>query len=123
MKNQFSKYLQACVLCALMLFPVLTEAEYPAAAYPNATLRDFKLVGDLKGDRAAFTLTAIAHVDNSKGGSLDLVSGTVALTEVGDHPKWRMRIEQKRFVADFDRGGDFPIQIKFSAAVRQNDGW
>ena len=29
----------------------------------DVTLRDFKLVGNLAGDQAAFTLTAVAHVE------------------------------------------------------------
>src|SRR5580704_4120609 len=122
MKTSLPKLLVACALGALVLFPELAGAESAASSSPNVTLHDFKLVGNLNGDRAAFTLNAIAHVENFKGGSLDLLSGTVALTEVSEHPKWRVRIAQSRFAVDFDRSGDFPIQIKFSAAVRQNDG-
>ncbi len=92
----------------------------PTAA---VTLRDFKLVGDLHGDHAAFTLNATAHVDDARGGSVELLSGSVALTEISPHPKWRLRAEQNRFVATFDQAGDFPIEIKFSAAVGQGDGW
>jgi len=43
--------------------------------------------------------------------------------DVGAHPKWRVRAEQNRFVLDFERGGTFPIQIKFNSAVREHDGW
>ncbi len=89
----------------------------------GVTLHDFKLAGDLAAEHASFTLTATAHVESTKGGSLDLLSGPVALTDVGPHPNWRVRVEQNRFVLAFDRAGDFPIQLKFSAAVRQNDGW
>jgi len=89
----------------------------------TVTLHDFRLVGDFSGERAAFTLTANARVENSKGGSLELLSGTVALTGVNPNPKWRVQVEQGRFVLTFDRSGDFPIQIKFNAAVRQSDGW
>jgi hypothetical protein len=90
---------------------------------PSVTLEDFKLTGDLGGDRAMFTLTATARVENSKGGSLELISGNVALTELGAHPKWRLRAEQGRYVAVFERSGKFPIALKFSAAVRQGGGW
>jgi hypothetical protein len=44
------------------------------AAGPGVTLQDFKLVGDLSGDQAVFTLTGTARVGNSKGGSFDLVN-------------------------------------------------
>ena len=50
------------------------------AADAPPSLRDFKLTGNLSHDHAAFTLTATAHVENTKGGTLDLLSGTLALT-------------------------------------------
>ena len=90
---------------------------------PPITLRDFKLVGSLTGDRATFTLTATAHVDKSKGGSRELLSGAVALTEVIEHAKWQLRAETNRDLATFERGGDFAIQLRFAAAVRQREGW
>ena len=99
--------------------PALTNTPPPA----TVTLHDFKLAGDLSGDRAVFTLTATARVENRKGGSLELLSGTVALTELSAHPKWRIRVDQNRYVLSFDRGGEFPIQVRFSAAVRESDGW
>src|SRR5207244_13623428 len=99
------------------------EAAQEKAVIPAITLEDFKLVGELSGERAAFTITATARVENRKGGSLDLLAGTVALTEVGPHPKWRVRAGQNRFTLEFDRDGKFPIQLKFDAAVRQKDGW
>lgn len=99
----------------------------PAPPAPSVTLDDCKLVGDLSDHRAAFTLTATARVENPKGGSLDLLSGTVALTDISAHPKWRLRAEPNRFVLLFDRAGKFPIQLKFDAAVRQgldgSQGW
>lgn len=90
---------------------------------PVVMLTDFNLVGTLSGDRATFTLTAIANVENSKGGSLELLSGAVALTEVGPHPKWALRAEQGRYVAVFERKGRFPITLKFNAGVKPNAGW
>src|SRR4051812_11356092 len=86
-------------------------------------LEDFKLVGQLSGDQAVFVLTATAQVANPGGGSLELLQGTVALTEIGKHTKWKIRAEQNRFVLDFERGGRFPIEIKFNAALHERDGW
>ena len=101
------------------------QAAAPASASsPDAiTLHDFKLVGDLNTERAAFTLSATARVENPKGGSLDLVSGRVALTELGAHPRWKIDAEQDGYVLTFDRGGEFPVQIKFNAAVSSSDDW
>jgi hypothetical protein len=103
--------------CATRAWEVAT----PAAA--NVTLRDFKLTGDLNSERAAFTLNAVVKVENAKGGSLDLLSGPVALTELGAHPRWKIVADQNVYVLKFDRGGEFPVQLKFNAAVHANDGW
>lgn len=89
----------------------------------SVTLTDFKLIGNLTGDRAAFTLTAVANVENAKGGSVELLSGMLALTEVGPHPKWELRATPGRYVAEFERSGRFPITLKFNAAVKPNAGW
>ncbi|MGO8698550.1 MAG: hypothetical protein ACLQVY_12615 [Limisphaerales bacterium] len=90
---------------------------------PTVTLRDFKLVGDLGGGGAAFTLTATAHVANARGGSLDLLSGPVALTAFDPHPREHIRASQNQFSLTFDHAGEFPIRVKFSAAVSQSEGW
>jgi hypothetical protein len=116
MKTLFS------LLCIVAGLAAATHAatNLPAA---SVTLDDFKLVGDLSGDQAVFTLTGTARVENSKGGTLDLLSGAVALTDAPTQPQWRIRVQQDRFVAVFDHGGKFPIKIKFNAAVRQNAPW
>src|SRR5262249_18572600 len=78
-----------CLLSALS-FTQISHAATSAASAP-ITVRTLKLSGDLNHDRAAFILNAVIKVDNSKGGSLELLSGAVALTELGAHPKWRIR--------------------------------
>jgi hypothetical protein len=86
-------------------------------------LRDFKLLGHLADQKAAFTLTATAHVKNPKGGSLVLLSGGVAITDLGPHPGWRVRLDQDRFVLVFDEPGEFPIHVEFDAAVHGSNAW
>ncbi len=120
LKSKILKVAAGGVLFGLLASSTLFAADAPSG---GVTLRDFKLTGDLSGDNAAFTITAIAHVDGTRGGSLDLLAGPVALTDVGPHPRWQVSVRDSRFVLNFDRGGDFPIQLKFSAAVRQDDGW
>jgi hypothetical protein len=117
-------------LCFLLFTSAFAAAAHGAESAttarqlpPAITLEDFKITGDLSGDQAAFTLIAIARVEDSKGGSLELLSGAVALTEVGPHSKWQIRAEQSRFVLVFERGGRFPIQVKFNAAVREHENW
>src|ERR1051325_9528702 len=123
-----TKQMKTIALVGILILAVATVQATPAASAtnpppPSVMLQDFKLVGDLSGDRAVFTLDAIANVESSKGGWLDLLSGALALTEVGAHPKWQLRAEQGRYVAVFERGGKFPVQIKFTAAVKQSGNW
>ncbi|MGA3179583.1 MAG: hypothetical protein ABSF38_04490 [Verrucomicrobiota bacterium] len=98
-------------------------AKPPAAPATPVTLTDFKLVGNLSNDLADFTLTATAHVLDTQGGALDLLYGPVALTEIAPQPYEHIRAQQNHFVLAFDRRGDFPLRLRFSAAVQQVDGW
>src|SRR5688572_17912499 len=89
----------------------------------RVVLRDFQLRGQLNDRTAAFTLSAIAQVRNPRGGSVVLLSGAVALAEVARHPDWRIRFENGRFILTFDKPGEFPLRLKFNAAVREGAGW
>src|SRR5688572_26836229 len=89
----------------------------------RVVLRDFQLRGQLNDRTAAFTLSATAQVRNPRGGSLVLLSGAVALAEVARHPDWRIRFENGRFILVFDKPGEFPLRVKFNAAVREGAGW
>jgi hypothetical protein len=102
-------------------------AGWRAAAAPmtqsTVTLQDFKLTGDLSSESTAFILTATARVENPRGGTLDLLSGPVALTSIEPNPKVHLRVSQDHYVLTFDHRGEFPIRLKFIAAVNQTDGW
>ncbi|HLX68677.1 MAG TPA: hypothetical protein VKV04_03525, partial [Verrucomicrobiae bacterium] len=114
------------ILCATLILLIAQIASAWQVASPapdNITLRDFKLIGDLNSERAAFTLSTIVKVENPKGGSIDLISGKVALTAPPTHPHWKIRAEQDRYVLTFDRAGEYPVQLKFNALVWPNDGW
>jgi len=95
----------------------------PVVPLTPVALTDFKLVGNLSGDLADFTLTATAHVEDRRGGSLDLLSGPVALTAIEAHPNEHIRAEQNRFILAFDRAGNYLVKVRFSAAVKQAEGW
>jgi len=84
---------------------------------------NFRLVGQLSEDVAAFTLTATARVRNPKGAEIELLAGGVALTELEKHPNWRVKLENGRFIAVFDEPGEYPIRLRFNAAVRHADTW
>jgi len=89
----------------------------------RVVLRNVKLTGKLNDQTAAFTLTANASVKDRAGGTLDLLSGAVALTDLAAHPDWQMKLDDGRFVLVFDKAGEFPITVKFDAAVKQSEGW
>ncbi|HVO33881.1 MAG TPA: hypothetical protein VMU17_08190, partial [Elusimicrobiota bacterium] len=113
------------ILSAVYLLGRNAADAAPAAAdaAPAITLENLKLVGDLAGERATFLLTATARVENPKGGSCELLSGPIALADLGAHPKWRLRGEQNHYYLEFERNGRFPIQLKFDVAVRQSEVW
>ncbi|MEO8353518.1 MAG: hypothetical protein ABI680_17450, partial [Chthoniobacteraceae bacterium] len=89
----------------------------------RVVLRDFKLTGTLAEQEAAFHLTATARVTNPNGGTLTVLAGGLALTELAPHPDWRIVSIDGRFILVFDRPGDFPLSFQFNAAVRQNGVW
>jgi hypothetical protein len=118
----------ALLLCVLAFLAsscsTMTTPPMSKTAPPNGvTLQDFKLTGDLGGNVASFTLIANAKVEDPQGGTLELLSGPVALTGLDARRKWRMGVDQNRFIATFDRGGTFPIEVHFNAAVSQSNDW
>ena len=108
---------------ALFLFCSFLSLAALRSAAGGITLQDFKLTGDLGGDVAAFTLTASAKVDDSHGGALELLAGPVALTSLGTKMRWQMDVDQGRYIARFDRGGAFPVEVHFNAAVSTSNAW
>src|ERR1017187_3229025 len=110
-------------LLSIFWLLALMAAAHAATNPPVATVafEGFKLVGDLSGDQAIFTLTATARVENSKGGALDLLAGAGAVSDAPKHPQWPIRPRENGFAVVFDHGGKFPIKIKFNAAVRSEE--
>jgi hypothetical protein len=98
-----------------------------AAADPEGrrvVLRDFKLVGRLGEDMASFTMTATAKVNRPEGGSVVMASGSgVALREIDPKSGGRVAFAGDRFYLVFDRAGEFPVTLRFNAAVQRKDGW
>jgi hypothetical protein len=84
------------------------------------TLRNFNLTGELGEDTAAFQLTATAKIKDPKGGTLDILSGAVGMTELPDRADWRLHYDQGKFILAFDHAGEFPIELKFNAKVEQS---
>ena len=115
--------LLAVAAAAALPSPASAATEITNAPPRAVTLENFSLTANLSSNRASFTLKATAHVEPSKGGTLELFSGNVALTGFTPNPKWRLRTEDGSFVADFDRAGRYPLEITFDAAVKQGDGW
>ena len=119
MKTVFARLFALVMLAAAAGVHAATPPPPPAPV----TLRDRQLTGSLDNDRAEFTLTATAVVPDRAGGAIELLSGPLALTDLGAHAKWRLRAETNRFVAEFDQAGEYPVRLKFRAAVTHEDPW
>src|SRR5664279_2031367 len=117
MNRTMKTKIASLITCTLLSFAA------SRAAAGGITLTDFRLTGDLGGEVAAFTLTATATVEDARGGSLELLSGPVALTSLDARQKWLMSVDQNRFVARFDHNGIFPIEVHFNAAVSKSNDW
>ncbi len=89
----------------------------------QVTFSDFHLEGRLNEEDATFTLRGVAHVRNPKGGRLELLGGDAALSDSPAEQDWRLKFERGRYVAVFDRAGDFPITLKFKARVIRENNW
>lgn len=89
----------------------------------RAALSGFQLTGRLKGDRASFTLTATARVRDAKGAPLELLRGVAALSELVSPEGVRLRFKDGRYLAEFDRAGEFPLRLQIEALVRFTNGW
>jgi hypothetical protein len=89
----------------------------------GVVLVDSRLIGRFAGESAAFTLTGTARVKNPKGGSLELLSGGVALTDFVPSADWRLEFADGRFIAVFGQAGEFPVQVQFNAAVCLTNDW
>ncbi len=110
------RFLGTAYAIPLEVVPVDPEAR-------RVVLKNFRLIGQLGLDGAAFTLTATARVQNPVGASIDLLTGGVALTEIGAQPGWHIEYREGRFVGVFEHAGDFAVRLKFNAAVRLTNGW
>lgn len=91
--------------------------------YDRVVISDYRLEGRLENETADFALRGVARVKNPKGGSLDLLGGSAALTEYSMGAGWALRLEGGRYKAVFERAGDFPFQIQFHATIQASNGW
>ncbi len=89
----------------------------------SVVVRDFKLEGYLAGGAASFIYSAMVRVNNPRGASFTLLAGAVALNELDRHPDWRLRFVNGNFMAVFDKPGDYPVRLRFNAAVKPANGW
>lgn len=90
-------------------------------------LTNFRLEGLVSSNSAAFTLSATARVQNPQGASIQLLTGGAALSELQESDDWHLKFENGKYVLVVKRPGEFPIQVRFNAAVRHNPadalGW
>ena len=95
----------------------------PTTVQIPPSVAKFQLTGDLSDTNAAFALNLTVRVEARNGGTLELLSGPVAITKINNDPKWHLRAEQNRFFVDFDTSGNFAIELNFNATLSQLDNW
>jgi hypothetical protein len=101
--------------------PIIISASDPDAR--RVVLRDFQLAGNFTNDTAEFTLTATAQVKNPKGGMISILSGNAALAQLQESADSKIRFQNGRYYLVFEKAGDFPVRLRFNAAVTQNGPW
>jgi hypothetical protein len=101
--------------------PLTVRAADPDLA--RVVLQDFKLVGQLGDETADFTLTARARIQNPEGAAVELLSGRVALIDSAMGADSHLSFQDGAYQARFDKPGEYPIQIRFKAAIRLTNDW
>lgn len=89
----------------------------------GVVLRNFDLVGEMAQGTASFTLSAIARVRNTQGGTIPLLNGGVALTDIEVPAECRVRFEDGQYVLATTKDGEFPLKVRFKALVKAAEGW
>lgn len=84
---------------------------------------DFKLTGEIDGEVASFKLTGLANVRHPEGGTLDLLSGAVALTKYGREKNAVMEFVGGHYRMKFATNGEYAVELEFKAKVSERDGW
>src|ERR1051325_8541503 len=86
-------------------------------------LRDFQLAGRFTNETAEVTFTATAQVKNPKGGAISILSGNMTLAQLEENANWKVRFQNGRYYLVFEKAGEFPVRLRFNAAVSQNGAW
>ena len=83
----------------------------------------FDLTGRIQEGVASFSLGGVVRVKNPKGGVLELLSGTVAMTDLGDTSGFKIEFHDGKYILVFDSSGDYPVHVQFDASVVESEGW
>jgi len=87
------------------------------------SLSGFSLEGEISEGRASFALVATAKTRSPKGGALRLLAGRCALKEVHVDGDGRPELRDGALWLRFDKPGEYPLRLRFDAAVEEKDGW
>lgn len=98
-------------------YAVTVKAEAADPEARQVVLRDYQLDGVVTGESGRFELSATAHVASPEGGTLELLSGPVALTDLTMHEGWQLQYIDGRYLAVFQKPGDYAVKLKFDSAI------
>ena len=83
---------------------------------------DFHLSSGLEKGRASFRLSGTVHVSPLKGGRLELLSGAVAMTDLGNPGGYSVEWVDGKYELVFQKSGDYPVAVGFDAVVAESQG-
>ncbi|MGB0578858.1 MAG: hypothetical protein ACPGVU_04060 [Limisphaerales bacterium] len=86
-------------------------------------LEDFNLTGTIVGDTAAFKLTGTAIVRHPEGGTLNVLSGSVALTGYQEEESAKLEYILGNYRMKFATNGEFPVVLEFNAQISDSNNW
>lgn len=100
------------------------------SALADVEMRDMNLSALVAADgkSATVTLTGLAHVTGRQGGSIKLISGHLALQSYPHGAPYNLELVRSRsgethYSLQFDKTGDFPVEMKFAARLSDSQGW
>ncbi|MDA1277342.1 MAG: hypothetical protein O2960_25330 [Verrucomicrobia bacterium] len=83
----------------------------------------FDLAGRLHDGVASFVLEGAVRVNGPEGGKLQLLAGSVAMTDLGEISGYKIDFVDGKYFLIFDKSGDYPVKVRFDAEVVEKDGW
>lgn len=102
---------------------LLMEAKEDDPDLRVVRFEDFELTGAIVGDTASFKLAGTAVVRHPEGGTLNLLSGPVALTDYHEDQHAKLEYLLGNYRMKFATNGEYRIALEFNAQISRSNTW